>query len=301
MTAPSTLPQLSTVRLANRSILVIVLLAGAIFSTFSVDLGTSPAVAFCLDALVVLLALQYLLRGTLHSPLGVLKRCRGVSLLTAIGVVGLLVVFDVGFLNFASAFMPRLYGAIVEPQAASNSVWELPLYLLGFAVLAPFYEELVFRGLALSAYQSARSTPFAVLFTSVLFGLIHGSVVGFLTIFPAGIVLALVRLKTGQLRTSILVHGLYNLAGTLLFALAAGTPDTRATPLVGILGIVVAAAALLGAVVWLRLPKILAEENGSIEKKKIWTVSLIVVVTLASFSVVATTYEALGPGIRLGL
>lgn len=134
-----------------------------------------------------------------------------------------------------------------------------------------------------------------MLFTGALFGFIHGSVIQFLVICTVGIILALTMLKTGQLWTVIAAHGLYNLVGTspLKFDL----PELRATPVLGVSGLVVAAAAFWIAVRWLGLSK----ENEKTEKKSIWTVSLVIVVVLASISVIVTTHTALGPGTKAAL
>ena len=264
------------------------------FTLLFTELGMSEAVGFCLDAAVVLTALQYLLRGTADSPLRILRRYRNVNLPVAVGVTGLLFLIGTGTLTFASVFLPRLYSVMALFRFEIDAPWELIPLFFGVAALGPFYEELVFRGLALGAYRKARSPLFAVVFTSLLFGLVHGSIVHVLFVFPVGIVLALVMLKTGQLWTSVAAHGLYNFLVTVLAEF--NLPKLPSTPSFGILGLVVAATALLVAVRWLGLPEASAKRN---ERESVWTASLVVAVVFATLSVVATTYEALGPGIKV--
>lgn len=127
----------NVVRRANRGILLIVLFAGSVLTVFAADLGISEAAAFCLDALIVLMALQILLRRTADSPLEVLKRYRDINLPIAVGVTALQLVISIGVTTFASIFMPRLYNALID-TFVPNSAWELVLSIVGFAVLAPY-------------------------------------------------------------------------------------------------------------------------------------------------------------------
>lgn len=282
-------------RSVNRSIFLVVLFASTLFSIFAV-LGASEATAVFLSAMVTLLALQGLLRESASSPLEVLKRYREVGLPTATGVAVLLFVMSGGLSTFAAVFTPRLYSVLELAQFKANSAWELMLLILGIVVIAPFYEELIFRGLALRVCQNVRSTLFAVLFTSAVFGLIHGSIIQAFVLLPVGIVFALVMLKTGQLWTAIAAHALHNLIGVVFMQLEiAALP---ATPAFGILGLLVAAAAFYLAVRWLGLPKALVKEDKSAERKSIWTTSLIAALIITALNIALTTYLALGPGVE---
>ena len=282
----------NTIQSANRSIFLIVLLATTLFGIFTA-IGASEAAAICLSTTITLVALQLLLKGTANSPSEVLKHYRGVRLLTATGVAFLLFIMTEGLLTFAATFTPNLYAIIELAQFKANSIGELSLLILGVAVLAPFYEELVFRGLALKAYRDARSTIFAVLFTSAVFGLIHGSMIQALALFPIGIVFALVMLKTQQLWTVIAAHALYNFIGVTVMQLEIEALPT--TPTFGILGLITATAAFWVAVRWIGLPK---DVSKSAKSESIWTVSLVTALIIAALSIGATTYVALGPGVE---
>ena len=289
-----TRPSSDAVRRANRALLLFALLMYLAFAFFVLALGMSEAVAFCLDAAILLIALQYLLRGTAQSPLEVLKRYREVDLPTALYATVLLYVINVGIVVFAGVFLPNLYSITVEAtESTINSTWEIVLLFFGYAVLAPFYEELVFRGLALSAYRGVRSTLFAVLFTSILFGFFHGSIVHALVAFSIGFVFALVMLKTGQLWTAIVAHMLHNSVVTSFAAPSIqGVPFT---PIFGALGLVVAIAALWVAVRWLGLPQSSGQRVEGV-KNNIWTPSLVIVLIIVALLNLGTTYAALGPG-----
>ena len=288
-----TRPSSDAVRRANRAVLLLILSIYLASTFFVLALGMSEAVAFCLGSAILLMALQYLLRGTAQSPLEVLRRYREVNLPTALYITVLLYLTNLGISVFAGVFLPNLY-SIATDGLTTDSTWEVALLLFGFVVLAPFYEELVFRGLALSAYRDARSTLFAVLFTSILFGSLHGSIVHALVTFSVGFVLALVMLKTGQLWTVIVAHMLNN--SIVIFFVEFSAQGVPFTPVFGALGLIVAIAALWVAVRWLGLPGSSDRQVEGVESD-IWTPSLIVVIVIVALLNLWTTYIALGPGV----
>ena len=76
--------------------------------------------------------------------------------------------------------------------------------------MAPFVEELTYRGLGFAAVRDAFGNGAAVAVTAVAFGLAHGlfEALPVLTIF--GLILAWVRLKTGSIYPTIALHALFN-------------------------------------------------------------------------------------------
>lgn len=91
------------------------------------------------------------------------------------------------------------------------------LSLLGFtvAVVAPCFEEIMFRGFLLpflsQQWKALRGGTFmALVATGLLFGLIHLQPTAMPTLSTLGLVLGLAMLRTGNLLTAILVHGLWN-------------------------------------------------------------------------------------------
>ncbi len=84
------------------------------------------------------------------------------------------------------------------------------------AVIGPFVEELMFRGLGQSLLRFLGRYP-AMIAVGVAFGLEHGLLEGLLVLIPFGIALAWVREKTDSVWPGVLVHGLFN-GGTLALA-----------------------------------------------------------------------------------
>ncbi|MDE3245944.1 MAG: CPBP family intramembrane metalloprotease [Acidobacteriota bacterium] len=104
---------------------------------------------------------------------------------------------------------------LLELVGKTSGPFSLSLLFLTVAVVAPCFEELMFRGFLLpflsQQWKSLRGgTWMALLATGLLFGLIHLQPVAIPTLATLGIVLGLAVLRTGNLLTSILVHGLWN-------------------------------------------------------------------------------------------
>ena len=78
------------------------------------------------------------------------------------------------------------------------------------AIIAPLFEELIFRGLILKRSLRKWSVPFAVFMTAALFGILHMSVVQGLSAAAAGIVLCLFYVRRRSVGLSILAHSIYN-------------------------------------------------------------------------------------------
>lgn len=101
-------------------------------------------------------------------------------------------------------------------DAVSGQPGGFPALILGVVILAPLGEELLFRGLVYGWLRRMLSfTPAAVL-QAVPFGLLHGTLDYTIYASLLGVVLALVRERTGSLRVCIAAHMLVN-AGAIAF------------------------------------------------------------------------------------
>lgn len=85
------------------------------------------------------------------------------------------------------------------------------IIVAGIALLAPFAEELVFRGFLLNLWIARWGVWKAIIASSLFFGVMHGERMLFAAIL--GFALALVYLKYDSLWPSIAVHALYNFLG----------------------------------------------------------------------------------------
>jgi uncharacterized protein len=88
-----------------------------------------------------------------------------------------------------------------------------------FVVIAPFVEELLFRGLGQSLLTLTLGTAPAIAVVGLAFGAWHGLLVALLVLIPFGWALAIVRARTESVYPGMVVHALFNafaIASTLL-------------------------------------------------------------------------------------
>lgn len=96
--------------------------------------------------------------------------------------------------------------------------YEYVLAFFALVVLAPVAEEILFRGYLFGKLKNYVPVWFAILLTSVLFGVAHGAWNVGIDTFALSVVLCILREVTGSLWPSILLHSLKNgLAYYLLF------------------------------------------------------------------------------------
>ena len=102
---------------------------------------------------------------------------------------------------------------------------EIPLIILGVAVLAPVTEELLYRGVLLRGLLRRMDAPRAVLLSALIFGLVHavgdpslGTLIAIPSIMLLGVVSGYQAAQTGDLSRSIMLHMGFNaLTAALLF------------------------------------------------------------------------------------
>jgi membrane protease YdiL (CAAX protease family) len=106
---------------------------------------------------------------------------------------------------------PENAGFMVDAYA--NSVWPA-LFWIALVIFAPVFEEALFRGFAITGLRQSRlGTTGAVILTSLIWAVLHLQYdwFGMATIMVIGIVLGIVRIKTGSLWGTILIHAVWNL------------------------------------------------------------------------------------------
>jgi membrane protease YdiL (CAAX protease family) len=106
-----------------------------------------------------------------------------------------------------SSLASMSFDAAAELERAWSPRGLATFLLLGLMV-APFLEELLFRGFLYRAFERDWGWPGATIATSIAFGLYHPF---FLNAFVGAIVFACVVRRTGSLRSSMVVHAFSNL------------------------------------------------------------------------------------------
>jgi len=114
-------------------------------------------------------------------------------------------------------------GIFGEPSTSTDlgTYWEsssidVALLFLSVAIVTPIVEELMFRGYILDAINRKHSDWTAIIWSSILFGLIHIDpfVVG--QAFMGGIIYGWIRVRTGSLLPSIAGHMMWNMLALML-------------------------------------------------------------------------------------
>lgn len=135
--------------------------------------------------------------------------------------VALILMTGLGALLMATGYfewMAELTGN--DPDEPSQETVQLlkdsedPLTLALLAVVAcvgaPLMEEVVFRGYIYAVVKRFSSIPVAVVFSSVLFGVVHLDLTSFLRLTVLGVILALLYERTGSLWMPLAVHFSFN-------------------------------------------------------------------------------------------
>ncbi len=114
-------------------------------------------------------------------------------------------------------FQTNLQTTIAKWQTA-NSHYHWLSVLLSSVVLAPVFEELIFRGLLLKALTRQTSFHMAAPITAILFALIHWSWPGFISLMLVGMIYAYLTRLSGSVIPAILAHATHNLITYLFYS-----------------------------------------------------------------------------------
>jgi membrane protease YdiL (CAAX protease family) len=129
----------------------------------------------------------------------------------ALGAAAVVVIFA---LEGAVSFLP-LPQSPGKEQGLAPTHWEashagaFAANLVLFAVIAPFVEELTFRGAGQSLLRFLGRVP-SILLVGLAFGLAHGLVEALLVLVPFGVALAWLRDRTNSVLPGMLVHAFFN-------------------------------------------------------------------------------------------
>jgi uncharacterized protein len=112
-----------------------------------------------------------------------------------------------------------------KEQGITNVPWEpahagaFAANLILFAAIAPFVEELTFRG-AGQSLLAFLGRWWSIILVGVAFGLAHGLVEALLVLVPFGIALAWLRDRTDSVIPGMFVHGLFNATALIAIVLS---------------------------------------------------------------------------------
>ena len=90
-----------------------------------------------------------------------------------------------------------------------------PIKVVVMVILAPIFEELIFRKLMLDRI-SKYGEKMAIFFTALAFGLLHQNLFQFFYAFGVGLVFGYIYMRTGRIRYSIILHAIINFMGAVI-------------------------------------------------------------------------------------
>ncbi len=99
---------------------------------------------------------------------------------------------------------------LLELVLGSHDSFALTLLLITTVVLAPFFEEVIFRGALLPVLVKELGRAWGLIISALVFALAHLSVGELAPLFVLGLGLALLRLSSGRLLPCIFMHSLWN-------------------------------------------------------------------------------------------
>jgi uncharacterized protein len=244
----------------NRAALLLLLtqnvVTGVLVAAAKLPLGLSLGLSFVATALLALM----LMRPALIRLLQDSRWRTPPAIWTALGALTLGVIASRGILVFVQSVAPQSLGDINQFQTAGWDQWAL---LVAGGLLIPFAEEVAFRGLLMRGYERARGPLFAAVASSLLFAFAHGAPAQVAAILPIAWVLARAHQHSGSLWTGVIMHALNNGVSLLIAVLLSGSKlmvqaqeqlkNMSAVPLgIGVAGLLLAAAAMFVATLWLR-------------------------------------------------
>tara|TARA_B100000965_G_scaffold15324_1_gene11530 strand:- start:973 stop:2325 length:1353 start_codon:yes stop_codon:yes gene_type:complete len=99
---------------------------------------------------------------------------------------------------------------LLEIVLNNNNYLAFILLFVTTTLLAPFFEEIIFRGVLLPILSRDFGIIFGIIISSFIFALAHLSLSEFPPLFVLGIGLGVTRLLSGRLGSSIFMHSLWN-------------------------------------------------------------------------------------------
>jgi membrane protease YdiL (CAAX protease family) len=153
--------------------------------------------------------------------------------------------------------MPDIFVKIFTEAFQNN----LPSFLT-IVVIAPLYEEWLYRGIILKGLLANYSPQKAILWSAVIFSVIHANPWQGVSAFFGGLAIGWIYWRTRSLRYCVFMHGVVNALGFLSLVFF---PDTRfdatTSDLAGGYYIYVYALILIvGVLSWMRIKKIISSD-----------------------------------------
>lgn len=208
--------------------------------------GGSVYIAITSSAIysIILLALFIRKRWAVLSPAWFRTADKSVLFWAGVAAIGTILPFEL---------IGEQFPALDEDTATMlTRIAQAPLGYITLCLLAPFVEEIVFRGAVLRSLLNAEAKPWAAItISAVLFAIAHGSLAQCPHAFITGILLGWMFFRTGSILPGVAFHWANN---TAVYAVIALAPQTESMTLAQVFGGSARAAMAIGCSLCILLP-----------------------------------------------
>ena len=134
------------------------------------------------------------------------------------------------FANIAAAYVDSIFTSFgidysIGETDIPKGIFGFLLYTLSTAIVPAVLEEFALRGIVLGSLRKFGDT-FALITSSLCFGIMHGNFEQIPFAFMAGLILGFVTIKTGSLRVAVFIHFLNNFI-SVAFSYMRGISETQ--------------------------------------------------------------------------
>lgn len=133
------------------------------------------------------------------------------------------------FLSAVLSLLPRIgpVKGYVTHVGLAYQQWDVFLSMAASVLFTPLVEEIIFRGYMLNRLLQKWREMTAVLVTTVIFALMHGSLLWFAYAFCMGYVLARLSIREDNIFYGIFLHAGFNLPSTVLWLIYVNVPGSE--------------------------------------------------------------------------
>jgi membrane protease YdiL (CAAX protease family) len=202
-------------RMVDDPALDIVELAGQLINDGNfITAATIASAVVCSGLILIIIKVR---RGAALAEYLALKSISFKSVIAMVAVTIAFILLSSGF-----SFLTKKPVDSDFMTSAYSTLTAVPLFWIAIAIFAPVFEEVFFRGFLFIGFAGSRIGPAgAVFLTALAFAAMHIEY-GFYeisVIFVLGIILGIVRHRTGSLWCPIIIHALNNLLAVLILHL----------------------------------------------------------------------------------
>lgn len=105
----------------------------------------------------------------------------------------------------------NLIEQILQNRTEISNPFNRPFFAIGAVLIAPILEEIIFRSIILKGLLTRHSPKYAIIFSALIFGLVHGKPLQIWGAFIIGLIFGWIYYKTQSIGTTILLHSFLNL------------------------------------------------------------------------------------------